>query len=137
MLFNLAKSFDSALLLSHCCYSIMCKSKYFCYLYISENDTPDNLQNVAPSDGERLWRKVVPPQGFAKCGAGTAENAKGGRGTSRTAVSRRAALPLRCGEGRQTGKLPVRLYTGRHTRRIFAALNIYNYKNDIPTRTIK
>lgn len=23
-------------------------------------------------------------------------------------------------------------HTGRHTRRIFAAFNIYNYKNDIP-----
>ena len=28
--------------------------------------------------------------------------------------------------------MPVRSHTGRHTRRIFAAFNIYNYKNDIP-----
>ena len=41
------------------------------------------------------------------------------------------------GQSSKKGKLPVRSHTGRHTRRIFAALNIYNYKNDIPTRTIK
>lgn len=28
--------------------------------------------------------------------------------------------------------MPVRSHTGRHTRRIFAEFNIYNYKNDIP-----
>ena len=38
------------------------------------------------------------------------------------------------GQSSKKGKLPVRLHTGRHTRRIFAAFNIYNYKNDIPKR---
>ncbi len=36
------------------------------------------------------------------------------------------------GQSSKKGKLPVRSHTGRHTRRIFAAFNIYNYKNDIP-----
>lgn len=90
MLFNLAKSFDSALLLSHCCYSIMCKSKYFCYLYISENDTPDNLQNVAPSDGERLWRKVVQAPKVSPA-AGGAPTAVADRETGRRGVTRHKA----------------------------------------------
>ena len=33
--------------------------------------------------------------------------------------------------------MPVRSHTGRHTRRIFAAFNIYNYKNDIPNEDDK
>lgn len=90
MLFNLAKSFDSALLLSHCCYSIMCKSKYFCYLYISENDTPDNLQNVAPSDGERLWHKVVQAPKVSPA-AGGAPTAVADRETGRRGVTRHKA----------------------------------------------
>ena len=141
MLFDLAKSFDSALLLSHCCYSIMCKSKYFCYLYISENDTPDNLQNVAPSDGERLWRKVVqaPKVSPAAGGAPTAvaDRETGGRGVTRHKAgvaggSRASGRNNAAGQSSKNGKLPVRSHTGRHRRRIFAAFNIYNYKNDIP-----
>lgn len=85
MLFNLAKSFDSALPLY-----IMRKSKYFCYLYISENDTPDNLQNVAPSDGERLWRKVVQAPKVSPA-AGGAPTAVADRETGRRGVTRHKA----------------------------------------------